>query len=376
MKSKPVRILFLALLVGVCSPQFLTAQPNWRIAAAQGLARVGGEDLLVTVLVAVGPGEDARAKSRGALEAAHPGARELDHDLFTVTGLDWNSSSSYSPVSGIPVRYNPSGEPGLAGSSDGVASVRDTINDALARWDEVPTSYFKFGDGGLTSDAPSLVKESPGAQFRDGNNDVAWGDIKGRGTLGVTWSTTSGEPEFDMMLDNRNFNWFIATDESGVAPASNQIDLWSVVVHELGHALGLGHTEDSDNIMQAHYDDGFIRQLGADDIAGVSCLYPEDGYVCGEDTGGGDVEAPVISNVRTTNPKRNGQFSIRWDTDEPSTTVVHFISPSDATSSNGSLVESHQLNFRGGRGVLYQFEVFSTDAAGNTAGAGPFNHQN
>lgn len=289
MKLRILSILGLALSIGFGSAIHSSGQQNIRsIVATQGLARVGSEDLLVTVLVAVGPGENARAKASRALADAHPGARELDHDLFTTTGLDWNSGPTGFPASGVPVHYNASGEP---------APAHATVSDAMAMWAEVTTSYFQYGPLGSTTRAPSLVRESPGPQVRDGFNDVAWGDIKGRGTLGVTWSTTSNPPEFDMMLDNKDFTWAVTT-RGGPSPAPDEIDLVTVAAHEFGHALGLGHTESSPSLMEAYYNGAFIRQLGDDDVAGVSCLYPEDGYVCGDDgggNGGGDPEPGEIS---------------------------------------------------------------------------------
>jgi len=73
-----------------------------------------------------------------------------------------------------------------------------------------------------------------------------------------------------------------------------------------------------------------------------------------------------------TNSK-NGSFEIRWTTNEPSTTVVTI---GTTRYSNTSLVTSHVYSFRGTKGATYTYTVESTDAAGNTATAGPFTHQN
>ncbi|XP_022741449.1 metalloendoproteinase 1-like [Durio zibethinus] len=54
----------------------------------------------------------------------------------------------------------------------------------------------------------------------------------------------------------------------------NQIDLESVAVHEIGHILGLGHSQDPRAIMFAYYMPGTIkRNLGQDDIDGIRALY-------------------------------------------------------------------------------------------------------
>lgn len=98
-------------------------------------------------------------------------------------------------------------------------------------------------------------------------------------------------------------------------------------------------------------------------------------YLRGGGGGGGDTTDPVITNVASqkTNSK-NGQFSITWTTNEPSTTEVRFSGGS--TYSNASLVTSHKMSFRGTKGATYSYYVASTDAAGNRAESGPFTHQN
>lgn len=91
-------------------------------------------------------------------------------------------------------------------------------------------------------------------------------------------------------------------------------------------------------------------------------------------SGGADVTAPVISNVTSvvTNSK-NGSFEIRWTTNEPATSVVII---NGTTYSDTTLVTSHVRSFRGTKGATYTYTVQSADAAGNTAQAGPFTHQN
>jgi PKD repeat protein len=87
----------------------------------------------------------------------------------------------------------------------------------------------------------------------------------------------------------------------------------------------------------------------------------------------GDSTAPVISGVTATSAKGT-RFVIEWVTDEPSTSVVIFTCCGEYSDS--ALVTSHRKSFRGSNGVLYEYWVSSTDAAGNTATAGPYYHQN
>jgi uncharacterized protein YraI len=54
-------------------------------------------------------------------------------------------------------------------------------------------------------------------------------------------------------------------------PTEGQAHLPTTVMHEMGHALGLGHSQDPDALMWEEYDG--VRHLAADDIAGIQALY-------------------------------------------------------------------------------------------------------
>jgi hypothetical protein len=57
---------------------------------------------------------------------------------------------------------------------------------------------------------------------------------------------------------------------------SGGIDMGTVMAHEFGHALGLGHTSDSSALMYAYYV-GDHRYLATDDINGIQALYGGSG---------------------------------------------------------------------------------------------------
>lgn len=56
------------------------------------------------------------------------------------------------------------------------------------------------------------------------------------------------------------------------------IDLESVLTHELGHFLGLGHSDVRDAVMRPRYDpsEDDLRLLHSDDIQGICAVYPPD----------------------------------------------------------------------------------------------------
>jgi len=70
----------------------------------------------------------------------------------------------------------------------------------------------------------------------------------------------------DVHIDTEN-TWLDNPNATG-----SQLDLFTVVLHELGHSLGLGHSADTTSVMFATYQGG-RRNLSADDIAGIRAIY-------------------------------------------------------------------------------------------------------
>lgn len=106
-----------------------------------------------------------------------------------------------------------------------------------------------------------LVRESPGPQYYDGYNDVAWLPLA-RNILSVTWySTVIHEAE---MALNTKFAWW----DDGV----HDYDVETVFLHQNGHVVGLGHSSDASAVMYPTYQ-GIQRNLVNDDCEGVTYLY-------------------------------------------------------------------------------------------------------
>lgn len=65
---------------------------------------------------------------------------------------------------------------------------------------------------------------------------------------------------------------FFDDDERWVDSTTQNVDLLTVAAHEIGHTLGLGHSNDPDALMFPSYS-GPRRFLGQDDIRGAQSLY-------------------------------------------------------------------------------------------------------
>jgi Matrixin len=109
------------------------------------------------------------------------------------------------------------------------------------------------------------------------------------GRSSIVWSSSTGERMPNWILGATSLNWYTAGNGNGVllesdiiinsdftwssydGPSGNGWDIGRVLLHEIGHAIGLGHTSEY-SIMRPSY--SFQRwQLTADDIAGAQYLY-------------------------------------------------------------------------------------------------------
>ena len=179
-----------------------------------------------------------------------------------------------------PVRYFVA-ERGVNGVS--AADLRGAVERAAATWSAVASARVRFEFQGMTSAIPDTI---------DGRTTIGFlerADLEQ--VLGATSfmiDTTSGAiVEADIFFNSR-FNWSVSP--SGTP---GRIDLESVALHELGHLLGLSHSAIGETepttggttprvialgavMFPTAMSSGTIaeRVLHADDIAGISDLYP------------------------------------------------------------------------------------------------------
>lgn len=181
----------------------------------------------------------------------------------------FNTNSKFWPAMPIPYYVNPADAPDFGGGLDALSAVEQ----ACANWSEVLCADVSFQFLGATD----------AGWAADGQNTIFWiseGWDFGEATAGATlWITPSGElMEVDLALNAEFFEWKTG---GGNGLQDDVIDPVSVLSHELGHWLGLAHSEDQYATMYGYQLPNAIQStLDGDDQAGICTLYPSGTEGC------------------------------------------------------------------------------------------------
>ncbi|HJT86444.1 MAG TPA: IPT/TIG domain-containing protein [Bryobacteraceae bacterium] len=161
--------------------------------------------------------------------------------------------------------------PANYGANDDFSSVLSQVKQAAAAWNSVDGSDLRVSFGGL--EAAGQTANTPGAT-------ITFAQLP-PGLLGMGGVTTGPTP-----VKGPNGPFFpvvsstiMLTNDTSQAPGPSYLEsFFTTAVHEFGHALGLQHTFTASAMSQAVIRNTTrARPLDADDIAGISELYPKAG---------------------------------------------------------------------------------------------------
>lgn len=226
------------------------------------------------------------AGTRGELDEEQRGSMTLDRRRGETHAADFTPLDPVAPArwpqidGGQSVAFNlqRAGAP-LSGSSAVAA-----IQAAMQAWNEVPESRLVVALGDDDYDWAGAVGSSParvysgvnGILFGDPYDDIASPDgcagvlaIGGYWRSGSSTTQVNGRSFFNALqgyvIFNADFDCFLG----------NEPNLAEVGAHELGHALGFGHSGEQDALMRSvAYGNGRGAQLGLDDLDAAHCVYP------------------------------------------------------------------------------------------------------
>ncbi len=169
--------------------------------------------------------------------------------------------------------------PAVMAPGDSFQAIIGEIRGAAGVWSSVASSKLRLGYGGLFT-AGSASEFSPGIDI-EFSDEIPPG-LVALGAPQVTGSLGYGAGNLIVPIVRSKI--YLPRDLTQV-PTYGDFPSYSepffvTMVHEFGHTLGLQHTLTS-GVMSTLWTSAASKStpLGADDIAGISMLYPADGYL-------------------------------------------------------------------------------------------------
>jgi hypothetical protein len=207
--------------------------------------------IALTTGAAVVPDSDLR------VHPLHEGLAQVDKFKFVFgPAFRWTS---------VPVHwsYNPANAPS---PFDGVPdNVAPTIQGGMAKWSAVCGVTFLYD--GMTANLPS----QPHGASPDQHNVVAWGPVEAyiAGAAGVTHTFYQASRDGSGVLYDSD----IVLDNTGRIRTQGVLD--TIAVHEVGHMLGLSHSELTGSVMSGPPESAYdgLSSLQPDDVRGCRCMY-------------------------------------------------------------------------------------------------------
>jgi hypothetical protein len=183
---------------------------------------------------------------------------------YTLLGYRWNTKDPQ-------LKWALKDDAYITGEGLSASNVKRAIEAASNTWD-AGTNQNLFADTNLVTPSSTVKVDT-----YDGKNTVAWKPF-GAGALAYarTWYRgTKVDGYYSALESDINMNTAYSWSTTG---SGSKIDVQSVVLHEMGHSIGLGDlygkaqfANDKRQVM--HYYTGVKRTLGNGDATGVWTLY-------------------------------------------------------------------------------------------------------
>ncbi len=275
----------------------------------------------------------------------------------SVRWFEWNDPETARDVGW---RTHFSGQSGVPGGGIGAFA------RSLAAWTDDPNTPIRYVYDGLTvADGGLSVNDGLNVLLFDDPNDEISGTFNGEGllALGGPWfdceTLTHQGQEFhpifgaDIVTQDGLELFFNSTPDA--ANAAEQL-----FAHELGHTLGLAHSEDAGALMRGlFHPDTRGAALDVDDLAGAFYLY-----------GHGDLSPPMAPSQLTAFEEMDGSVLLEWEDNSDNESVFRverqhsgeFELVSNATAEATSFIDTGIMP-----STLYSYRLRAQNASGASA---------
>ena len=183
---------------------------------------------------------------------------------YVLTGYKWGDPVWGRPGGTLTFAFDPSVYAGLRLGAGSLGSAEVAARLALETWAQVADVSFAHAPAGAEADITFAMETQSG------------------GTIGTALTSFFDLPGIDQVVSSvvtlnaaRTWSPF---GETG-------LNLYNVILHEVGHSLGLDHPNDPAQVMHAFYLDDATLRLAAGDMAGIDFIY-----------GGGDGRVPLMGS--------------------------------------------------------------------------------
>lgn len=193
-----------------------------------------------------------------------PGGEDKDVKCYAhiVKNVKWKNVEDYI--------VDPSNDAELS-----VTEVGTNIANAIAEWED-PNGNSSVVLDILGDRVPGEVNRFLIGVDTNDKNEILFGDIAQEGAIAVNilWYLRGGPDrglvEWDQVYDDADFNW-------SFTGATGAMDFLNIATHEVGHATGLAHPDNSCTEETMYYQAAFgetkKQTLESGDIAGILDLY-------------------------------------------------------------------------------------------------------